>query len=319
MSDVIVSVIVPVYNAQLFLDACVGSVLAQENIDLELILVEDGSVDASAALCDKWAKADARITVLHQPNAGPAAARNHGTMAARGRYVLYLDSDDCYRDTNLLALLAARAEAEKLDVLCFNYARFTAEPAAHEPLLLPVTAPANDAVEEMLAQNVYTSSACLKLMRREFLQKNEIAFPLGVRCEDVDFCGRILAVNAHIGYEPSGVYLYRRNMSSATQNVTLQMVQQLYAIIVNLSAVAQAVQLPALRAYVAFQYATLLINSGICRPKAGKDFLAQIKRHAALMQYGTSAQVRLVWRVYRLLGFAVTRRLLTVYFKHIWS
>lgn len=106
----LVSIITPVYNAAETLENCVQSVMAQKASDWELILVDDGSTDGSAALCDTLAARDTRIRVLHQPNAGVSAARNAGLAAALGRFVLFLDSDDALQPRALqLALHAQRA------------------------------------------------------------------------------------------------------------------------------------------------------------------------------------------------------------------
>ena len=89
-----VSVIVPIYNVKKFLDDCIASVLGSVYRDLEVILVDDGSTDGSAAVCDQWAARDERIVVIHQANVGIAGARNAGLSKARGEYVLCVDGDD---------------------------------------------------------------------------------------------------------------------------------------------------------------------------------------------------------------------------------
>lgn len=89
-----VSVIVPVYNAERYLDRCVASILDQTCPDLELILINDGSRDSSGAICDKWAGADPRVKVVHQENRGVSAARNAGLDMASGDYIAFVDADD---------------------------------------------------------------------------------------------------------------------------------------------------------------------------------------------------------------------------------
>lgn len=88
------SVVIPVYNAKSSLKRCVDSWLAQSRSDLELLLVDDGSTDGSAVLCDELADSDPRIRVIHQKNSGVSAARNAGIQEACGEYVLFTDSDD---------------------------------------------------------------------------------------------------------------------------------------------------------------------------------------------------------------------------------
>ena len=88
------SVVIPVYNAKSSLKRCVDSWLAQSRSDLELLLVDDGSTDGSAGLCDELADSNPRIRVIHQKNSGVSAARNAGIQEACGEYVLFTDSDD---------------------------------------------------------------------------------------------------------------------------------------------------------------------------------------------------------------------------------
>ena len=108
------SVIVPVYNAEKYLEKCILSVIHQSYDDWELILVDDGSKDNSPQIVDEYAEKDSRIIVIHQQNAGPGTARNNGIKSATGDYVVFLDSDD-YIDTDYFALLAPKAE--KADVV----------------------------------------------------------------------------------------------------------------------------------------------------------------------------------------------------------
>lgn len=114
------SVVMPVFNAGAYLDAAVESVLAQTHRDFELILVDDGSTDGSAARCDAFAARDPRVRVLHQANGGISAARNAGLDAARGAYVGFADHDDAFLPT-LLATAHDAARAHDADAVKFGY------------------------------------------------------------------------------------------------------------------------------------------------------------------------------------------------------
>ncbi|MGM9737050.1 MAG: glycosyltransferase family 2 protein [Candidatus Cryptobacteroides sp.] len=98
-----ISIIVPVYNSASFLDKCISSVVSQTSRDIEILLIDDGSTDGSGEICESWSKIDSRINVIHQDNSGVSAARNRGIEAARGEFIMFLDSDDaicpdsCYR------------------------------------------------------------------------------------------------------------------------------------------------------------------------------------------------------------------------------
>lgn len=90
----VISVIVPVYNVASYLPECLDSILSQDYERLDVILIDDGSTDASGSLCDDYARRDSRVRVIHQKNAGAAAAKNAGLRAARGEYLCFADSDD---------------------------------------------------------------------------------------------------------------------------------------------------------------------------------------------------------------------------------
>lgn len=94
MAQKTVSVVVPVYNAEAFLEECINSVLSQSYPHIELLLINDGSKDRSGEICDRFAREDDRIRVIHQSNAGPSAARNNGLQAVTGEYVQFVDADD---------------------------------------------------------------------------------------------------------------------------------------------------------------------------------------------------------------------------------
>ena len=90
----LVSIIVPVYNVEKYLDKCMVSILCQSYKNIEVIIVNDGSTDKSLNICNKWKEKDSRIEMFSQPNKGLSSARNKGLKYAKGEYVLFVDSDD---------------------------------------------------------------------------------------------------------------------------------------------------------------------------------------------------------------------------------
>ena len=100
-----ISIIIPVYNKEAYLERCLDSVLAQTHKSLEVLLIDDGSTDGSPAICEKYAKKDPRIRVLTQENAGASAARNAGIEAAGGDYIGFVDADDWIEPGMYAALL----------------------------------------------------------------------------------------------------------------------------------------------------------------------------------------------------------------------
>ena len=117
-----VSVIVPVYNAEAALSRCIESILDQDHRDLELILIDDGSRDASPAICDKYAAADERVRVIHKPNSGVSDTRNLGLREARGRYIQFVDSDD-WISHDATKELVETARAHNCDMVICDFYR----------------------------------------------------------------------------------------------------------------------------------------------------------------------------------------------------
>lgn len=114
-----VTVVIPIYNVERWLDRCVTSVVNQTYRDLEIILVDDGSPDRCPQMCDEWSKRDKRIKVIHKKNAGLGMARNSGIALASGKYICFVDSDD-YIEENTLEECVRAAEREQADIVCYG-------------------------------------------------------------------------------------------------------------------------------------------------------------------------------------------------------
>ena len=128
------SILVPIYNSELYLQECIESVLRQTEPGFELVLVDDGSTDSSASMCDEYASSDPRITVLHKPNQGLLLARRDAIKIAKGSHITFLDSDDTVLPT-FLADAKEIIETEDPDIIAFDFyseedekAQFLAKP-----------------------------------------------------------------------------------------------------------------------------------------------------------------------------------------------
>ena len=119
-TKIILSIIVPIYNVERYLNKCIESLLNQDICNYEIIFIDDGSPDACPQICDSYAVAYKNIRVVHRKNGGLSAARNTGVEMARSEYIMFVDSDD-YLETNVLSSLIAQMERDNLDVLRYNY------------------------------------------------------------------------------------------------------------------------------------------------------------------------------------------------------
>ncbi|MGN1123077.1 MAG: glycosyltransferase family 2 protein [Eubacterium sp.] len=120
MTEKLISIVVPVYKVEQYLDRCVESIVSQTYKNLEIIIVDDGSPDNCPQMCDEWAKKDNRIKVIHKENGGVASARNVGIAAATGKYITFIDSDD-YVEKNLISHYISQGDDGDVYVCDFQY------------------------------------------------------------------------------------------------------------------------------------------------------------------------------------------------------
>lgn len=187
-----VSVVVPVYNVEPYLRKCLDSAVNQSLRDIEIICVNDGSTDGSAAIVAEYAARDARIRVLTQANAGLSAARNAGMRIAQGDYLAFLDSDDALA-LSALGELCAAADRLDLDVLYYDgetvfESTGLADQFSHfqyaRKQVYPDAMPGGQLLAALVANDDYKPSACLQCLRRAYLQRIGLRFYEGILHED---------------------------------------------------------------------------------------------------------------------------------------
>ena len=203
-----ISVIVPVYRVEKYLNDCIDSILAQTFADFELILVDDGTPDSCPALCDAAAARDSRIRVIHQKNRGLSGARNAGLDIARGRWAAFVDSDDMLLPQ---ALEKAHSTAEKTgaDVVLYGFA-FTDENGkvyeGWDTTQYDEVIPQQE-IYNRLVIGMY-QSMCNKLFRRELF--DGLRLPEGKKFEDTYTAPRIYERVQKMASIPESLYQYRQ-------------------------------------------------------------------------------------------------------------
>lgn len=178
----VVSVIIPVYNVEKYLNQCLDSVLNQTLQDIEVICVNDSSTDGSLAILEEYAKKDERVTVVTQPNSGAGAARNKGLSLAAGKYLSFLDSDDFF-EPDMLELAYNKAEEDKADFVVFQSDQYYTDKkkfvevswTLREKELPPYT-PFNHRQMTDNVFKVFVGWAWDKLYNREFVLRNRLQF-----------------------------------------------------------------------------------------------------------------------------------------------
>ena len=217
MSAPFISVIVPVYNVEQYLDECIRSVLTQDYQDLEIVMVDDGSTDGSGKRCDELAREDPRIKVFHKKNGGLSSARNYGVDRASGKYVIFLDSDDRWCNSSALGTLASAAERTGADVILGEYKSVDMAgndmPAGRKLPRPDTETPPMENYEfltEIVKGEFFAWLSLYSLEVFNHIRMNEILYSF----EDIDFACRLYQMPLRSVYVPVVFYAYRKRPGS---------------------------------------------------------------------------------------------------------
>lgn len=206
-----ISVVLPIYNVEKYLETCVKAMTGQTYQNLEIILVDDGSPDGCPALCDELAKADERIRVLHKENGGLSDARNAGTQIATGEYITFVDSDDVVTDI-YVEYLYSLIEKYGCDMsLCTHTVVFEDGKKIPYGDGTDEMLDAKECLRRMLYHDVIDTSAWAKLYRTDMAR--EILYPKGKLFEDIGTTYRFFLASGKIacGYQSQYFYMQRQN------------------------------------------------------------------------------------------------------------
>lgn len=204
-----VSVIVPVYNCETYLEQCIRSVLAQSLVELEIICVDDGSTDASAQVIQSLAAEDRRIVSFWQENQGAGPARNLGIRKARGKYVCFLDADDYYKDRDALMVMFHTCECHNVSVCASSRMCVISQ----EGQVIERKLFAEDSVDRILNYRDYQIDYSYQayLFQREMLVDNNIYFPEYRRYQDPPFLVRAAYAGDKFMAVDTCLYCYRQS------------------------------------------------------------------------------------------------------------
>ncbi len=209
----LLSVVVPVYKVEAYLNRCLESLTAQTYRNLEILLVDDGSPDHSGEICDRWAERDSRIRVLHQENRGAGAARNAALDAAKGELIGFVDSDD-YLSPQMYEVLYSLMEGDvdiaECEILETEDDDCPLEDGAQGEVH---TYPAKEAMAMHIADTRFCQTPPNKLYRRRVLEG--VRFPVGNLIDDEDFTYRAIGASRRLAHTSARMYAYRQQPGSA--------------------------------------------------------------------------------------------------------
>ncbi|MCL2218648.1 MAG: glycosyltransferase [Chitinispirillia bacterium] len=215
---VTISVIIPIYNAEKYLEKCLDSVLSQTFSDFECILIDDGSRDSSPAICDEYAKKDERIKVIHQKNSGASAARNTGLDIALGEWITFVDSDDWVNE-NYIGLMYNNAVSNKCGLSICGMQSYGEDGGfIDKSKILPIVLMDQfSAKKAMFADKYFNPGTFSKLVMRKYIYEYGICFDVGIKVgEDTLFWFEVIDKIDKVVYDSTPCYNYMRNTNSLT-------------------------------------------------------------------------------------------------------
>ena len=210
-----ISVIVPVYNAELYLKPMLDSVLQQSFKNFELIIINDGSTDGSQDIIDQYQKKDSRIKAYQQENQGQSAARNNALQYVKGKFTAFLDADDVIAENYLESLYHACNGIK--DISLCSYQKFSSQTG--EIILRRRTEDWNVSFGKNGYFHVFQYSPCARLTRTEFIKKYDLRFGVGEQLEDGPYCMAAGILANDVAIVNDILYFYRVHESSTMGNV----------------------------------------------------------------------------------------------------
>lgn len=306
MKEIKVSIIIPVYNVEKYLRQCLNSAINQKMEEIEIIAVNDGSIDDSLNILREYENKFRNFIVINQENLGLSGARNSGLKVAKGEYVYFLDSDDyiseelceiCYKEckNNRLDIITFDAEVFYDDSILKNDNKFDYD--RHKKLKSEVTNGIN-LYEELLKKDVYRSSVCIYFYRREFLMKNNIEFYSGILHEDELFTAKVLLLCEHIKYIPK-IFFFRRVRSNSimTSGHSFKNAFGYYTVAKKLSEIYKTNKYSndVIKSYIDnFYFIAINIAKDCKNDKKSRELIIKIKRVAIFEDIRLKAKIKIL-------------------------
>jgi glycosyltransferase involved in cell wall biosynthesis len=324
--DRLLSIVIPVYNVELYLVECIESIIRQYDSRIEIILVDDGSKDKSGEICDQYACREG-VQVYHQKNMGLSGARNAGLSIANGKYIAFVDSDDRIAEGSLSTILS-NLERKPVDMFFMKGIKFFPNGKTStidgEYDACRINGVDAEAVVHYIAQlSKYPGSACTKIYRKAFLDSNNINFPHDKRhSEDLGFVLDCLMSAMTFGVIQCDYYEYRQNREGSITSVYSEKSFWDLAVFVRESVdklcyknTPKDLKAEDTLSVVAYELSIMLLHFGSLKNEKinGIRFFEEYKW---IFSYSKNKKIKVVGRLVSVFGVRATSLLLRAYYKN---
>lgn len=325
MHSLLVSVIIPVYNVEKYLNRCVDSVLNQSYKNIEVILINDGSIDNSPTICDYYLERDNRVKVIHQQNGGLSDARNKGIDNSIGDYIIFLDSDDYWLNSYGLEQIVDKLNNNNIDVLIFQYKKYFEIKKKYSANILRCDSEKFLSVEDKLKYLIqtrsYESSSWNKVIKRDLFLRYNLYFRTGRLSEDIEWSFRLATYAQTFDYYNQSFLAYVQRDNSITSKVSdKHLMDIIYSIDESIQRLDRLGSTynhrELLLDYLSFQYTTLLLNLGNKKLDKNGAIFKIAYNYKFLLNYTSDKRIVLISKCASLVGLRITSILVYYFYKY---
>ena len=320
-----VSIIVPLYKAELYVQECFESIKSQTYKNVEVIFVDDGSPDKCGHIIDKLSVEYDNLIVIHQVNSGASAARNSGVKVATGDYLLFVDADDFFMSNDSLERIVSYAKSNNLpDVVGFNISYYYPSKNKYFDWVgysekITKAQDKEFLVQELVKSGTFPASPWGKMIKRNVYDKANIKFIEGTIGEDIPWTIQLFDKMSTISYMNEYHYCYRQEVAtSVTGCFSEKKFLDLVVIIDNLVPMIKSSSFSDATKDHLYSFAGYVLSTAMSSVhKLNKEIKLEtrkkLKKLCWLLKFTQNSKVRMVNRVYNMFGYAITERILRLY------
>lgn len=320
--DILISIIVPIYNVGVYLNECINSIIDQTYDYKEIILVDDGSTDNSPKICDYYSSKFDYIKVIHKQNGGLSDARNVGIQNSTGDYLLFLDADDFFNDGYAIQKLVDRINITYADLLNFSYIKYYEDLNKYVNYFeniesIPLDLNKLESVNYLLDNNLYIASACNKLVKKSLFEDGDLYFVKGIYSEDIDWCLRLLIKAKKPDFICENFYCYRQRSDSITHTINDKKCQDLTNNILNCFSIVKKnnSSKDSLYRYVSYQFGTFFITQALAESYQS-DCINKLSKYKWILKYHSNNKKLIILNIMvTLFGYRLTCKIIRFFIR----
>jgi len=307
MSEYLLSIVIPVYNVENYLDECINSIKIPDGESIEIILVNDGSTDNSGNICKSYMDKIPNLKYIEQKNQGLSEARNIGIQNARGKYIMFLDSDDCVYEDNLSNLVETIKNNKNENFFIGRAYKFEDGTKRYELCQIDYDSVPKKKTEDVFLYldsiNTFWFAAWLIVINREFLIANQLYFKKEIYHEDELWVPSVFLKSTSIGFINFGFYCYRLNRDGSiisTPNIKREFDKLIIVDEFDKMEVTKKSKIRLIkRRQAALVFGIILKLKCLSKDERYNELISQVSVHSSKMKSGKYV---LVYLLYRLLG-----------------